>query len=144
MDYPILKLRILPQTYAICSFPPEHAIPGWAQSLSIVSITRTPEELTIVCEEDRASGDCRMDRNWRCIKVDGSFDLDAVGVLAGISGPLAGEKISIYVVSTFDTDYIPAHGEHLARAVSTLSKAGHTLVDSIESGKQSGKQDIQR
>ncbi len=73
-----------------------------------------------------------MDRNWMCIKVDGSFDLDAVGVLAGISGPLAEEKISIYVVSTFDTDYILVHGKDLAAAVSTLSKAGHTFADSPE------------
>ncbi len=130
MEYPQLELRILPQAYAICSFPRESTIPDWAQSLSIISITRTPEELTIVCEEGHVTGGCRMDQDWKCIRVEGSLDLDAVGVLASISGPLAQERISIYVVSTFDTDYILVRGKKIAKAVSALSKAGHTFVDS--------------
>ncbi len=130
MDYPKLNLRVLPGTYAICSSPPGSSIPGWAQDLSTVSITRTEKELTIVCEESHVTGDCRMDGNWRCIKIQGSFDLNEVGVLASISGPLAEEKISIYVISTFDTDYVLVPGKHIANAVSALSQAGHTLVDS--------------
>ena len=110
MDHPRLTLRILPQTYAICSFPPECPIPDWAQDLSIVSITRTSKQLTIVCEQDHVTDDCSVNRDWKCIQIEGSFDLDAVGVLTAISVPLAREGISIYVVSTFDTDYILVPG----------------------------------
>ena len=106
MKFPKLRLRVLPQVYAICSFSPDATFSEWTHNPSILSITKTPQETTLVCEENRVPGECTKSGNWKCIKVEGSFDLDAVGVLASIAGPLAQNKISLYVISTYDTDYI--------------------------------------
>jgi hypothetical protein len=132
MDHPKLKLSLLPQTYAICSFPPDFTFPAIDAVSSILSITKTSKETTIVCDENRIPGDCRKSENWKCIKIEGSFDLDAIGVVAGISKPLAESRISIYVVSTYDTDYVLIKAKDIDRAVSCLSKCGHKFSESIE------------
>jgi hypothetical protein len=132
MNYPKLKLSLLPQTYAICSFPPDFTFPAIDNTSSILSIAKTCKETTIVCDENRIPGDCRKSENWKCIKVEGSFDLDAIGVIAGISIPLAESRISIYVVSTYDTDYVLINAKNIDRAVSCLSKFGHKFTESIE------------
>jgi len=132
MNYPKLKLSLLPQTYAICSFPPDCAFPELPGTSSILSITKTAKETTIVCDENTIPGDCQKSENWKCIKVEGSFDLDAIGVIAGISKPLARSKISIFVVSTYDTDYVLINAKDIDKAVSCLSKCGHKFIESIE------------
>jgi hypothetical protein len=117
------------QNFSICSFPPDAALPAWAHRSSILSITKTPKEITLVCEENHVPGECQKSENFKCIKVEDSFDLDAVGVLASIAGPLAKNRISLYVVSTYDTDYVLIHANNIDRAVSCLDKFGHTFVD---------------
>ena len=129
MDFPKLRLRVMPQVYAICSFPPDAILPDWAHCSSILSITKTPKEITLVCEEDHVPGECQKSENFKCIKVEGSFDLDAVGVLASIAGPLAQNRISLYVISTYDTDYVLIHAKNIDKAVSCLDKLGHTFMD---------------
>jgi len=132
MNYPKLELSLLPRTYAICSFPPDCALPELGNISSILSITKTSKETTIVCDENRIPGDCHKSENFKCIKVEGSFDLDAIGVIAGISKPLAQSKISIFVVSTYDTDYVLIHAKDIDMAVSCLTGFGHTFVDLAE------------
>ncbi len=132
MDFPKLRLRVLPEVYAICSFPPDAAFPDWPYNPNILSVTKTPQETTLVCEESHVPGDCKKSENFKCIKVEGRFDLDAVGVLASIAGPLAQNKISLYVISTFDTDYVLIHAENVDKAVSCLEKFGHTFINSKE------------
>jgi hypothetical protein len=132
MDYTKLKLSLLPETYAICSFPPDFVFPTIDHMSSILSITKTFRETTVVCDENRVPGDCRKSGNWKCIKVEGSFDLDAIGVIAGISKPLAESQISIYVVSTYDTDYVLIKAKDIDEAVACLSKCGHKFTESKE------------
>ena len=132
MDYPKLKLSLLPETYAICSFAPDFAFPAIDAVSSILSITKTSKETTIVCDEKRIPGDCRKSKNWKCIKVEGSFDLDAIGVIAGISKPLAESQISTYVVSTYDTDYVLINAKDIDKAVSCLTIFGHKFTESTE------------
>ncbi|MHC4431083.1 MAG: ACT domain-containing protein [Planctomycetota bacterium] len=132
MDYLKLKLSLLPQTYAICSFSPDFAFSVMDDVSSILSITKTSKETTIVCDENRIPGDCRKSGNWKCIKVEGSFDLDAIGVIAGISRPLAESRISIYVVSTYETDYVLIKAKDIDKAVACLSKCGHKFTESKE------------
>ena len=119
----------MPQVYAICSFPTDATFPDWPDHASIFSITKTPKEITIVCEEHQVPGACKTSENWKCIKVEGSFDLDAVGVLASIAEPLAQNKISLYAISTYDTDYILIHAKNIDKAVSCLKTFGHTIID---------------
>jgi hypothetical protein len=128
LNLPKLRLCVMPENYAICSFPPDMTLPDWTDRSSIFSITKTPKEITVVCEENLVPGECKRSENWKCIKVEGSFDLDAVGVLASIAGPLAQNKISLYVISTFDTDYVLIHVNDIDKAVSCLSEFGHSFI----------------
>ena len=122
----------MPENYAICSFPPDAAFPDWEHHPSILSITKTPKEITLVCEENLVPGECTQSENWKCIKVEGSFDLDAVGVLSSIAGPLAQNGISLYVISTYDTDYILIHAKNIEKTVSCLRESGHTFINTEE------------
>ncbi|MBN2102856.1 ACT domain-containing protein [bacterium] len=129
MDHPRLRLSVLPQMYIICSLPPDSKIFDCSDLSSFFSITKTSKELKIVCDENHIPGKCRKSENWKCMKVEGSFDLHTIGVLESIAAPLAKNKISLYVVSTYDTDYILIHATDLDSAVSCLTEYGHTFVD---------------
>jgi hypothetical protein len=125
-----MQLSVLQQSLGICLLPATAPIPDWALGGSFCSITRTETELTIVCREDAIPSDSECVRNWRCLRVDGRFDLDETGVIASLSEPLAEAGISIYVVSSYDTDYLLVQGEMLKRAVSVLCDRGHVVVGS--------------
>ena len=122
-----LKLTLLKDKYAICSLPNDALIPDWALTQSLISITRTKKELTIVCKQDIIPPEIQSDLNWRCFRIDGSFDLNQTGVISSISSPLADAGISIYVISTFDTDYFLVKQQNLDQTISTLSNSGHSL-----------------
>ena len=123
-----LKLTLLKNKYAICSLPKDALIPDWALTQSLISITRTDKELTIVCRQDIISSELQSDLNWRCFRIDGSFDLDQIGVISSISSPLADAGISIYVISTYDTDYFLVKEEKLNQALSVLSNSNHSIT----------------
>jgi hypothetical protein len=120
-------LSILPDSYAIVGLSPGSEIPGWATKGSFFSVTRTPDELSIVVDESLVPPSIQSQGGWRVMRVHGPFVLAEVGVLASLAGPLAAAKISSFVISTFDTDYLLVANENLAPAVSTLERAGHTF-----------------
>jgi hypothetical protein len=95
------------------------------------SITRTPDELSVVAEHTRIPSGTPTDGGWCALKVEGPLPLSAVGVLHSITGPLAGAGISIFAVSTHDTDYILVKMEAMRRAVQALSAAGHLVVGPV-------------
>jgi hypothetical protein len=121
------QLSILPETFAIVGLSPGTNIPAWATQGSFFSVTRTPDELSIVVNETLVPAGVQSQGGWRVMKVHGPFVLAEVGVLASLAGPLAAAKISAFVVSTFDTDYLLVANENLAPAISTLERAGHTF-----------------
>ena len=121
------QLSILPETFAIVGLSPGTNIPGWATQGSFFSVTRTPDELSIGVDETLVPAGVQSQGGWRVMKVHGPFVLAEVGVLASLAGPLAAAKISAFVVSTFDTDYLLVANENLAPAISTLERAGHTF-----------------
>ena len=123
-----LKLSLLKNKYAICTLPNTAPIPDWALTEILISITRTDKELTIVCKQDMIPSELQSDINWRCFKIDGSFDLNQTGVISSISSPLADAGISIYVISTYDTDYFLVQDQNLQKAISTLSNSGHSIT----------------
>lgn len=124
-----LSFSVLPQNFAVARLAPDAAVPSAVLSASgFVSISRTADELSIVCPESLVEGFTRADRGWRVIKIHGPFAFDQVGILASLLNPLAGASIGIFAVSTFDTDYILVKSENFDRAVSTLNAAGHSLV----------------
>jgi hypothetical protein len=128
MSHRQLKLSLLKNKYAICSLPKDAPIPEWALAQSLASINRTDKELTIVCKQDIIPSQYQSDLNWRCFKIDGSFDLNQIGVISSISSPLADAGISIYVISTYDTDYFLIKDDNLEKTISTLSASGHSIT----------------
>lgn len=124
-----LTLTLLPEEYAICRLPPGAPEPQWARSGSFTSIARTEDELSVTCAQAAVPEGVIAQRGWRCLKVEGPFDLNTtVGVLAALAEPLAHAGVSVYVISTFDTDYLFVQGEQLSLAREALSDRGHHIV----------------
>jgi uncharacterized protein len=90
-------------------------------------VTRTVEELSIVCEEARVPEGIRAERNWVALKLEGPFPFSMTGVLASSLEPLAKRNISIFAIATFDTDYVLLKREDLEAALRTLEEAGHGI-----------------
>jgi uncharacterized protein len=82
-----------------------------------------------VCAEAAIPDSCRAERGWAALKLLGPFSFDEIGVLASVTQPLARERVSVFVVSTFDTDYVLVRHESLARALAALEAAGHRRVE---------------
>jgi hypothetical protein len=123
-----LQLSLLKDKYGICTLPNTAPIPDWALTQSLASITRTEKELTIVCRLEILPSQYQSGLNWRCFKIDGSFDLNQIGVISSISSPLADAGISIYVISTYDTDYFLIKEQNLEKTISVLSNSGHYIT----------------
>jgi uncharacterized protein len=123
----VVSLDLLKTVFAIVRLNPADPIPDWAAGTELLSITRTPEELSIVCNGNLVPAEVQCQRGWRCFKVDGPLDFSLVGVLASIAGPLASAQVSIFVVATFDTDYVLVTGTNLDRAIETLEREGHVV-----------------
>ena len=101
-------------------------MPDWAASATgFVSITRTPDELSVVCPEGTVPAGVRVETGWALMKLRGPFPFDQVGVLASFASPLAAAGVSLFALSTFDTDYVLVKEERVGAAVEALRAAGH-------------------
>jgi len=123
------KLRVFPEILSVCQLPPGDAIPPWATSHAVFSVTRTPDELTVVAPEECVPGAVKSQRGFRALQVAGPLDFSEVGVLASLAAPLAKVGISIFAISTYHTDYILVRQADLERATSALGRAGHEVVE---------------
>ncbi len=122
-----IKLCILPTTLAVCRLKPDAEIPPWIFNLPIWSLTRTDDELSLVIPEDSVPLDWITERNWRIFRVDGTLDFGLTGILASIANPLAGAGISIFAISTYDTDMVLVKADHLEKAIQTFLQAGFEI-----------------
>ena len=118
-------LRVLPGQYAICRLDPFAASPSWTAGSSFTSITRTPLELSVVCGSGSVPEDVQCERGWRLLAVNGPLAFDLVGVIAKLTQVLAAASVSVFVISTFDTDYVLVRESELGSAVAALRGAGH-------------------
>jgi hypothetical protein len=124
----MLDLELLPEEYAVCRLPAGSALPADLEaSTGVVSVTWTPDEVSIICPATRAPAGAAVERPWRCFRVDGPVNLALTGVLASLVGPLADARVNIFAFSTFDTDYLLVPEVRLAEAVSALTSAGHRI-----------------
>lgn len=124
-----LTLSILPGPLAICRLAPAEPIPAWALLGGFFSVTRTADELSIVCPQERVPPQVQAERGWRALKVTGPLDFALTGILAGLSGVLAGAGISLFAISTYDTDYVLVKIEKLEGARAALANAGYIIQD---------------
>lgn len=122
-----LQLNILENPFTIHRFPANHEIPSQVYESQFYSISKTDEELSIVCNSTTQVNSEKSDTDWSCIKVEGPLDFSLTGILAKISTVLAKAEISIFAISTFDTDYILLKSEKLPFAKKALLKSGYTF-----------------
>ncbi len=116
----------LPETFCICRLASDSPIPDWAIG-AFLSITRTPDELSIVCEQSNVPENIRVERDWRALRIKGTLDFSMTGILARVAAPLAEADISIFAVSTFDTDYVLVKGDRIDDAIAALEATGHEV-----------------
>lgn len=124
-----LDLSILPETLAIVRLSADVPAPAWTQTGPFGSVTRTRDEVSIVCGDRAVPESVTADRGWRAIRVAGILELSATGILLSIATPLAEARIPIFALSTHDTDYVLVREEALGRAVEALTAAGHRFFE---------------
>jgi hypothetical protein len=122
------SLTVLAETYAICRLDATEKTPAWALSGDFCSATRTGHELSIVCSEEAVPEGVEAVKGWKSFKVEGKLPFNLVGVLSSLSSTLAQAGISLFVVSTYDTDYLFIKATDVEKAVAALRDAGHNIV----------------
>jgi len=126
-----LSLTLLPGVFAIARYALGQKIPGPPPDGRFYSVTRTDEECSVVCEESLLAAGARAERGRSLLRVDGTLDFSLTGVLAALAAPLAQAKISIFALSTYDTDYLLLAQNDLDRAIAALERAGHSVKRSL-------------
>lgn len=122
-----LSLARVPGKLAVCRLPPEASLPDWLRG-TITSVTRTPDELSIICEDTAVPGEVQAARGWRALRVEGAMPFEITGVAAALTAPLAAAGISLLLVATFDTDYLLVREDSFDDAMRALRAAGHTVA----------------
>jgi uncharacterized protein len=121
-----MNLSLSKDHLTVCQLTSDAPIPAWAaQAKAFVSITRTADELSIVCTEGLAPKDVKQETGWRAFKIKGPLDFGLTGILASVLDPLARAGISIFALSTFHTDYILVKADKVEAAAQALRTAGH-------------------
>jgi uncharacterized protein len=127
-----IALRQLPGDYVVCKLGPKSPLPKWAEGEGFVSITRTIQALSIVCASERIPqpppAEMQVARGWRCFEFVGPFAFDETGVALAVIRPLSENDIGVFLVATFDTDYLLIQAKDVDKAKTALLVAGHTFV----------------
>ena len=122
-----MRLSILPDAVAVCRLASDASVPDWARG-AFLSITRTADELSIVCDDDAVPADAQAERGWRVLKLEGPIPFEMTGVASALLAPLAAARISIFLISTYDTDYLLLKAATFSRAVDVLRGAGYDVA----------------
>ena len=125
---PSLRLVVLDERLAVCRLEPDAGIPAWATAGDFFSVTRTEDELSVVCPEEYVPEGTVCERVWRALKVEGPLDFSLVGVMASLTAPLAERGVSVFTIATHDTDYALVNEENLDLAVAALGERGHEVT----------------
>jgi uncharacterized protein len=122
-----VQLYALDDLYAVVRLEPDADIPSWARTGHFWSVTRSDSELSVVCPQEQVPSDASAERGWCAFEVAGPLDFSLTGVVASLVTPLADEDIPLFVVSTFETDYLLVREHDLQRSVAALTSAGHSV-----------------
>jgi hypothetical protein len=124
---PGLTLLGVAGRFAVCKLPPDSAVPAWATAGDVFSVTRTGDELSVVCRQEAVPSGTHAEVGWRCLRVAGAMPFTLVGVLASLTTPLARAGVGVFAVSTFDTDYLFVKEAEFPLAGAALRAAGHVV-----------------
>jgi uncharacterized protein len=122
-----LRFRWIHGNFAVCRLPADAPLPDWALHGAFTSITRTADELSVVCPQENVPDGVKSDNGWICFKLEGPFPFSQTGVLTSFIDPLAERGVPIFAIATFDTDYVLIKEEFWAMAWEALQEAGHEL-----------------
>ncbi len=122
-----MRLTVTPWRLAVCRLTAP-GLPDWARASRFLTLSVTPTETSLVCEAACVPDGVRSERGWRCLGVDGTLDFALVGIVAGLTTVLADHGISVFVVSTFDTDYVLVKADRLDAATAALAAAGYAVA----------------
>jgi uncharacterized protein len=131
-----LKFRWLPGPYAVVRLAPDAAIPEWAIRGDFTSISRSADELSIVCSTENVPPGVDSPHRWTCLKLEGPFPFSQTGVLLSFIEPLSNNGVPIFAISTYDTDYVLIQEEFAGAALNALQHAGHELWPRDESWRK--------
>ena len=125
-----MRLSLILETWklAVCQLPHDSAVPAWALGGPFFSVTRTPSEVSVVCVESQVPKGTRVEAGWRCLAVEGPVPFELTGALASLATPLAQAGISVYSISTFDTDHLLVRESDVRKAVEALRNEGHRVA----------------
>jgi hypothetical protein len=125
----VLEIAVLSKIYSIYRFPSGKVIPQWIYSSDFYSITKTRDELSLIAEHtDLIPKDILVNTDWRILKVKGPLDFSLIGIIADISAVFKENKISIFVISTYDTDYILLKEKDLNKGTKALTEMGYSIT----------------
>ena len=127
MDARPLVFSLLPAALAVCRLDRAAAVPAWAAGGPFVSVTRTADELSVICPEEAVPAGIVASAGWRCLKLEGPFEFSVTGLVASFARLLADAGVSLMVVCTYDTDYLLVRDSDLDRAIGCLEKGGYGI-----------------
>ena len=122
-----LTFQLQSGEYSLCRLAPEQTIPGWVYDSAFFTITKTSDELSIVCESQFVPGEAKQNGQWRLLKILAVLDLSLTGITAQFSTALADAAVNICVIATYDTDYVLVKDEKLSAAINALENAGFSV-----------------
>ncbi|MGI5839907.1 MAG: ACT domain-containing protein [bacterium] len=122
-----MHITVLSGTYSVCRLTAAEPIPAWVEASAFFAVAKTMDELSVVCEARCVPSGVQSEADWRILKVEGPLDFSLVGILAALAGALAAAGISIFAVSTYDTDYLLVKENKLDAAITVLRENRHTV-----------------
>jgi hypothetical protein len=121
-----LNFTLLDSTFALVLLPAGSLLPSWPAG-PFVAVIQSAEGTSVVCEESGVPLGTKARNGFRCLEIAGPFDIESVGVVAAAVEPLAAAGISVFVYSTWQTDYIVFQHSDLDHAIAALTRAGHKV-----------------
>lgn len=127
------RLSLIPGRYAVCRLPAQVELPEWANPTRVgqghlLSLTWRGDETSLVCPERFVPPDVKAEPGWRILEIAGPLDFGLVGVLASLLEPLQQSGVSVFALSTYDTDLLLVKESQMERAIAALESAGHLVV----------------
>lgn len=125
----MLHFSVLPGQFAVCQLQQDELLPAWVYQSSFYTISKTADELSIVCEEHLVKGEIQKSVGWKLLKINAVLDLSLTGITAQFSTALAKAGVNLSVIATYNTDYILVEEVKLATAIEALRSAGFGVVE---------------